>query len=306
SETWRMGEEIVRENVGNIFEESEGAIIFDGEKYGLHKRVFITAQGLTTYEAKEIGLAMLKKDRSPSDLYVMTTAVEQEEYFKVVKKAIELIDPYFEGRLKHVPHGMMQLTSGKMSSRSGNVVTGESLIENAQEVAAKKVSERVEGDATSELIDMIAVAGIKFNILKQRVSKNIAYDPDTAISFEGDSGPYLQYTYARCKSVIEKAKEQNIKSVTDGVVCDKSQDIEKLLAQFGEVVERSSNEYASHHVANYVLELAHEYNAYYAENIIVDIKNPELSAYRVAVTVATAQVIKNALMLLGIRVPEQM
>lgn len=303
SETWQEGEKIVRENVGEIFEESDGAVIFSGEKYGLHTRVFITGQGLPTYEAKEVGLAFLKKETSPSDLYVITTAVEQEEYFKVVKKSLELIDPSFEGKIKHVSHGMMQLATGKMSSRKGNVVTGESLIADAQRVAQEKMSERAQG-ATEDTIDAIAVAGIKFSILKQRAGKNIAYDMDAALSFDGDSGPYVQYTYARCQSVLEKAQENDITPVFEGKGDDN--DVEKILLQFGETVERASREYASHYIANYLLDLAHAYNAYYANHVIVDVENKEQSAYRAALTAAVAQVIKNGMNLLGIRVVEKM
>lgn len=305
SDTWKKGEEIVRAHIGDIFEESEGAIIFDGEKYGLHKRVFITTQGLPTYEAKELGLAFLKKEKDPSDIYVITTAVEQDEYFKVVKKALELVDESFVGKMRHVSHGMMQLSSGKMSSRKGNVITGESLIEDAQKVAAEKMSERAENDVAQDMVNMIAVAGLKFSILKQRSGKNIVYDADTALSFDGDSGPYVQYTYARCQSVITKAQQNNIQPAFTHA-CEESIVIEKILTQFEEVVEYASKEYAPHHIANYLLDLVHAYNSYYANNVIVDIEKQDISEYRVAITVATAQVIKNGMMLLGICVPEKM
>jgi len=305
SETWQKGEKIVRAHMGSIFEESEGAIIFDGEKYGLHKRVFITTQGLPTYEAKELGLAFLKKEKDPSDIYVVTTAVEQDEYFKVVTKALELIDESFVGKIRHISHGMMQLSEGKMSSRKGNVITGESLIADAQNVAKQKMSDRASGNVAEDTINKIAVAGLKFSILKQRSGKNIVYDADTALSFDGDSGPYLQYTYARCQSVIAKAEVNNI-APQFTKICEKSIVIEKILSQFGEVVEHSSKEYASHHIANYLLELAHAYNSYYADNVIVNVDATDLSEYRVAVTVATAQVIKNGTDLLGICVPEKM
>ncbi len=305
SETWQKGEEIVRAHMGDIFEESEGAIIFDGEKYGLHKRVFITTQGLPTYEAKELGLTFLKKEKDPSDVYLVTTAVEQDEYFKVVTKALELIDESFVGKLKHISHGMMQLSSGKMSSRKGNVITGESLIMDAQKVAAEKMSERAENDVAQDTINMIAVAGLKFSILKQRAGKNIVYDADTALSFDGDSGPYVQYTYARCQSVIAKAQKNNMQPAFIHA-CEGSIVVEKILTQFEEVVEYANKEYAPHHIANYLLDLVHAYNSYYADNIIVDVEEQDISEYRLAVTVATAQVIKNGMMLLGIRVPEKM
>lgn len=306
SETWRRGEQIVREHMGNIFEESDGAVIFDGEKYGLHKRVFITGQGLPTYEAKEIGLAMIKKETNPSDEYFVTTAVEQEEYFKVVQKALELVDPTFSGKIRHVTHGMMQLTSGKMSSRKGNVVTGETLIADAQEMAQKKMSERSINDTQDKTINAIAVAGIKFSILKQHIGKNVVYEPESALSFDGDSGPYLQYTYARCRSVIIKAQEQGIVAHIADKHCEESILIERLLTQFPEVVERAYEQSAPHIIANYLIECARTYNAYYAHTIIVDETQKELSAYRVGVTTAVAYTIEKGLKLLGISVVEHM
>jgi arginyl-tRNA synthetase len=305
SETWKKGAQIVHDHMGDIFEESDGAIIFDAEKYGLHKRVFITAQGLPTYEAKDVGLAMLKKETHPSDVYFTTTAVEQDEYFKVVKKAIELVDASFEGKIYHISHGMMQLSTGKMSSRKGNVITGESLIVDAQKVARKKMSERAIDDKREETVNAIAVAGIKFSILKQHIGKNVVYDAGTALSFDGDSGPYVQYTYARCRSVIAKAQEKNIiPSLVD--VCDASIVLERLLTQFPDVVARANAEHAPHHIATHLIKCAHEFNAYYAKKIFIDAKDHRQSAYRIALAQTVAQVLKNGLTLLGISAPEKM
>ncbi len=305
SETWKRGAQVVREHMGDIFEESDGAVIFDGEEYNLHKRVFITSQGLPTYEAKEIGLALLKKETNPSDLYMMTTAVEQEEYFKVVMKAIELVDATFAGKIIHIPHGMMMLTTGKMSSRKGNVITGETLIADAQEVARHKMSERAIDHSRESTVNMIAVAGIKFGILRQFIGKNIAYDTESAMSFDGDSGPYLQYTYARCQSVIAKAQEKGIMS-SFAHPCEGSILLERLLVQFPEIVVRANAERAPHQIATYIIKCAREFNAYYAKNVLIDDRDRELSAYRIAVAQATAQVVKNGLFLLGISTPEKM
>jgi arginyl-tRNA synthetase len=306
SETWQKGEEIVREHIGDIFEESDGAIIFKGEKHGLHTRVFITRQGLPTYEAKELGLAFLKKETCAVDRYIITTAVEQEEYFKVVKKVIELVDPSLEGKIMHIAHGMMQLASGKMSSRKGNVITGESLIEDAQNVAEEKMSERVaDCHENDNITNAIAVAGIKFSVLKQRSGKNIVFDPETALSFDGDSGPYIQYTYARCRSILRNAQEKSIEPSFEDLDAD-GRDLPRILVQFPEVVEHAGVEYASHYIANYLLELAHVFNTYYAVHVIIDEGERDRSASRIALTAATAQVIKNGMNLLGIRVPEKM
>lgn len=302
SNVWERGRAIVKENTGTIFEESDGAVIFSGEKYDLHTRVFITSNGLPTYEAKELGLALTKEEKIPADLYLIITAVEQEQYFRVVTKAIELIMPSLIGRIEHISHGMMQLTMGKMSSRSGNVVTGESLIKDAQKLAGEKLSDRVATDISTVTIDAIAVAGIKFSILKQSLGKNIAYDQDVALSFDGDSGPYIQYTYARCHSILSSAQEQGFSDDFDEN--ELIGDLERLLERFTEVLMQAMKMRAPHMVAQYILELAQEFNTYYAKIRILD--ESDHRSYRIALVRATAHVLKNGLDVLGIKAPERM
>ncbi len=298
SETWRVGKKIVEENIGKVFEESEGAIIFDGDKYGLHKRVFISKEGLTTYEAKDIGLAELKKDYNDSDIMISVTAVEQKPYFEVIFKALELLDVAYKGKFEHVSHGLLQLKSGKMSSRTGNVISGESLLKEAKEIARKKVQEKLSEDVKDESVDIVAVAGIKFSILKQSLEKNIIYDNEQALSFEGDSGPYLQYTYARIQSVLRKAELANIEINFDSF-SNNTLNIERLFSVFPEKVIISTREQAPHHVANYLLDLAHEFNSYYANNKIIS--NESSSSYKLAVAKATGHILKNGLGVLGIK-----
>ena len=150
-----IGKKIVEENIGKVFEESDGAIVFKAEKYDpkLHTRVFINSKGLPTYETKELGLTLAKFEEENLDLSIITTAVEQADYMKVVQKAIEQIHPDLENKMKHITHGMMRLSSGKMSSRMGNVVTGESLIEDAREEIVEKIKDR---DFTEEEKKQIA------------------------------------------------------------------------------------------------------------------------------------------------------
>ncbi len=302
SQTWPVGKEVVRKNIGKLFEESEGAVIFDGEKYNLHKRVFITAQGLTTYEAKDIGLAYLKRKYRDCDKFITVTGVEQKPYFQVVFKVLGLLDPYFAGRLEHISHGLMQLKTGKMSSRTGNVISGESLLYQARELARKKINQKFCEKADAQVVDDVAVAGVKFGILKQSLEKNVIYDPDKALSFEGDSGPYLQYTVARINSLLEKARSAGIQIETS------SRDesllaVERLLMIFPEKVSLAVEERAPHHVANYLTDLARAFNNYYAEHRILD---SDRVSYRLAVAAAVGRTIRNGLRLLGIRSPEKM
>ena len=304
SEVWRKGLATVRAYVGTVFEESDGAIVFPGEKYGLHTRVFVNAAGLPTYEAKEIGLAMQKLERYPeTDRFIVTTAVEQDEYFKVVIKTLELIRPDTIGRFEHVSHGMMRMASGKMSSRTGNVVTGESLLSDITELAGEKLAENKVPDEGGEAASMVAVAALKYGILRQETGKNIVYDAERWLSFEGDAGPYLQYSAVRARSVVGKAREDGILpdiAVFEGAIGE----TERLIARFPEVVAEAASLYTPHRVVTYLTELAHAFNTYYAQVKIVD--SDVEAPYRVALTLAVAQVLENGLSLLGVSVPEKM
>jgi len=303
-----IGEAIVRENIGKVFTESDGAVVFKGEDFDpkLHTRVFITSLGLPTYETKEFGLAIEKFKMNPGmDLSIVITANEQMDYMRVVAKALSIIHPELESKMKHITHGMMRFASGKMGSRKGNVVTGESLIKDTQSLVAEKMKDRdFDENEKLKIISVVAVAAIKYSILKQSTGGDIVYDFENSISFEGDSGPYLQYSYARANSVLEKAKAENI--LPDfGVLPEEIADIEKLLYRFPEIVLRSGKEYKPHYIANYLIEAARSFNSYYGNTMIVS-KDNKTSSYKVALTFAFTFVMKKGLHLLGIVAPEKM
>ncbi|MDZ4205668.1 MAG: arginine--tRNA ligase, partial [Patescibacteria group bacterium] len=176
-----------------VFEESDGAIVFKGENYDskLHTRVFITKQGLPTYEAKDIAHAIRKDETYRADRSIVITANEQNEYFRVVLRALEEVNKEVASKTEHIGHGMLRLPSGKMSSRTGNVITAEALIE--------EVKKKVKGD------EAVAIGAIKYMILRQAIGNDIIFDIDKSVSTEGDSVIYLQYAYARTNSLLEKA-----------------------------------------------------------------------------------------------------
>src|SRR3989338_3478091 len=293
-----IGERVVRENMG-VFEESDpepehpsstaklttgqgarygagDAIIFKGEKYDpkLHTRVFITSKGLPTYETKELGLTEEKFKVVPDmNLSVVVTANEQADYMKVVAKALSLIHPEYTDKMKHVTHGMMRLATGKMSSRKGKVVTGESLIRDTIALVKEKIAERDwDEEMKSKIAEVVGVSAVKYSILKQSTGGDIMYDFDKSISFEGDSGPYLQYSYARANSVLEKAKKENILPDPHAFGND-IYEVEKLLYKFPEVVHRSTEEYEPHYIASYLIEVARALNNFYWNTNIVKKKN---------------------------------
>lgn len=305
SETFEPGRAIVKEGLAKgVFEESEGAIVFKGERHGLHTRVFINQQGLTTYEAKELGLAYNKRKKWDFDISITTTAVEQEEYFKVVFKALSLLHPDLAEKLVHVTHGMMSLSGEKMSSRKGNVITGESLLKDTLACATEKIQERELPEALKEEIaEAVAVAGIKYSILKRKAGKNIVFNPDEALSFDGDSGPYLEYAHTRAVSVLEKAKKEGYTAETT-LAPQETTILEKLLYRFPEVVARSQTEHEPHYITTYLTDLAGAWNSWYASEKILD--ESTAVPYKLALAQAFAYTMKNGLWLLGIKAPEKM
>lgn len=290
-----------------IFEKSDGAIVFKGEKFDpkLHTRVFINSQGLPTYEAKELGLNTKKWKKMRPDQSIIVTGNEVVEYFHVVLKALELVEPDAARVTEHVSHGMLRLPEGKMSSRKGNVITGESLIEDIEKLVFERLKDRdMDDDQKAEAAQIIAIAAIKYSILRQTTSSDIIYDVDKSISFEGDSGPYLLYTAVRAQSVLEKAKKEKIKPV----ITNKDEEISPLsrhLSRFPEVVSRSAGEKAPHYIATYLIELSSMFNAWYANSQIVN-KDDIESSYKVALTQSVRIVMENGLKLLGMKIPEKM
>lgn len=300
SEGGPKGIEVVRSHP-EIFPQSDGAIVFRGEEYGLHTRVFINSAGLPTYEAKEIGLALMKKETWPFDLTITITGNEQADYFRVVIKAMELALPELKGRLTFKTNGMLRFAEGKMSSRAGNIVRGEDLINDLAEVARARAKES-RADDPEELARQIAVAATKYQILKQGFGKNIIFDRERALSLEGDSGPYLQYAHARAHQILERANASGVRARFDASAA--SSDLARLLHRFPEIVERAAAEYEPHLVTNYLLQVASEFNRWYAQEQILD--GTPAAAHKVALTAAVARTLKNGLWILGIPAPEKM
>ena len=286
SEAGPFGKKLVTEWLGKgVFEESDGAIIFRGE----HTRVFINAAGLPTYEAKELGLVKLKFEKYPYDQSIVITGNEVDAYFRVLLTAMAKIFPDLAARTRHLSHGMLRLATGKMSSRTGEVITAESLI--------TEVTRAARGN------EAVAIGAIKFAILKQAPGRDIVFDLAKSLALTGDSGPYLQYAYARAKSVLAKVDHPSLNKEGKGEVRDAGP-VEKLLIHFPGVAARAGREFAPQLLVTYLIALAGAFNHYYAENQIIG--SGESEAYRLALTAAVAQVLANGLRLLGIPTPEKM
>jgi arginyl-tRNA synthetase len=306
SEVIEKGLKIVKDNMGHIFEESEGAIVFQGQKYDpkLHTRVFVNSQGIPTYETKEIGLTLTKFEKENLDLSIVTTAIEQAEYMKVVQKAISLIYPEMEKKMKHITHGMMKLVSGKMSSRKGNIITGESLINDSISTVLEKIKDReFSEEDKKDISEKVGISALRYSILKSSLGSDIIYDFEKSISFDGDSGPYLQYTAVRANSILEKSSNFNLEgrgNIPSGVSI-----LEKKIYQFPEVVEKSYLNLEPHHIVKYLTELASCFNIFYGQTKILDEGN-NCMEYNLKLIKSFYQTMKNGLWLLGIKIPKKM
>ena len=298
----KVGEKIVQEYVKKgVFQESQGAIVFPGEKHGLHSRVFINSKGLPTYEAKELGLAPTKYKDFKYDLSVIVTGNEIIEYFKVLIAALKEVNPELGEKTIHLSHGMVRLQEGKMSSRTGNIITGEELLDEIKKRVAKL-------NADEKTAEIVALGAVKYSLLRVGLGKDIIFDFEKSLNTEGESGPYLQYTYARCKSILRKAQSMKYET-RDMKQYDFSAEeltVLRLLYRFPEVVQEAAEKFAPSIICNYVFDVAQAYNHFYNTTPVLKAETKEKCTFRLLLTASTAQVIQNSLKLLGIQTLEKM
>jgi len=337
SQTFELGKETVLKFLEKgVFEESEKAIIFDGEKYGLHKRVFITHEGNPTYEGKDMGLFQMQYKDFPFDRNIHVVASEQAEYFKVIFEAMDKIQPGMKEKQYNLSYGMVKLTSGKMSSRTGDVITAEWLIDEAKQKVAEVLKESDLSDEEKEEInEKVALGAIKFTMLHATARNDIAFDLEQAVKLHGDSGPYLQYAYTRISSILRNfdchpessschserslrseeslpptAKDSSVATLPQNDISfetfnESDWNLAKKLIYFPEVVTKCADEYSPHHITRYLLDLAALFSSWYEQNSVKNAE-PELQKVRLKLLQSVRQVLKNGLYLLGIETVEKM
>lgn len=297
-----QGKSIVESNIGDLFKQDQGSVIFPGVEYGLHNRVFISSQGNPTYEAKELGLAKREFGDFNYDRSYHLVASEQSGYFQVVFKVIDLLFPELAGKKVHISYEYVDLKGRKMSSRLGDVVTFDELLAEVRKKVSKLM--KIDSEDRDKTIDIISIGAIKFMMLQYSPQTKIYFDLEKSVSLEGDSGPYIQYTYARAKSVLRSA-EYNYKPEFENSNLNKfERDILQKLEHFPAVVEEASESLNPTILANFLLELSRLFNLFYQQNQII--KSEDKSGLRLAITCALAVTIAQGLYLLGIDVVERM
>lgn len=280
----------VKEHTGEIYEESEGAVVFRGEKMGLHTRVFINREGVPTYEAKDVGLIFTKWDDWHFDESIVVTGNEQSEYMKVVLASVNEYAPELVERTRHLTHGLVKLPGNvKMSSRKGNFLKAVDVLEMIREMLG--------GDKADE---KVVLAAIKYAFLKYKMGGDIVFDPQESVSTNGNSGVYLLYSAVRAKKILAKA---GVGGDATGEISVYERNLDKKLVGYREVVVSAVREKAPYKVCNYLYELAQEFSRFY-EN--VKVAGSEREAELMLVVRAYLNVMEHGLGLLGIEVPEEM
>lgn len=293
-ETDRVGKQIVEDNIGAVFERSDGAVIFKGEDYGLHTRVFISSRGTTLYEARDFGLMSLKGQEFNPDASYIVTAIEQKEYFNVVLKAASLCIPQYANQTHNLSTGTVKLSTGKMSSRTGDVVNIGWLFNEIEKALIAR-------GAQSETIQGAIVGALRYTMLKNRVENDTIFDIGEAISLDGNSGPYLQYAHARACSVIRKSQLQAADTIAN-IQADERALLRKL-SEYNDAVQKAVDELLPHHICTYLYELAQSFNRFYEHNRVIG--DPR-EAERLLLVKSYAKQLKQGLAILGIDAPEKM
>lgn len=297
SETADEGKRIVGEALEKgILIESQGAVIYPGEKDGLHSRVFLTSEGLPTYEAKDLGLANMQDAEFNPDKIIHIVGADQKGYFEVLFKVLEKLNPGLGKKEMHLSHGLVSRNTGKMSSRKGNVIAGESIIENAKKTIIEQYK------TPEDVAEQIAVGAVKYSFLRVGISQNIVFDIGKATSLQEDSGPYLQYTYARTQSVCEKAKTRD--AIESNIsMNEEERAVAKNIIKFPDIVRVAAEGFAPHILCDFLFTLAQSYNNFYSKHKIIGSSNERV---RLLITRAVGNNIKNGLTLLGIQAPKRM
>mgnify|MGYP002738694655 CR=1 FL=1 len=316
SDTYLVGRERVLKGVedGVFYRKEDNSVWADLSERNLDHKLLLRADGTSVYMTQDIGTAKVRYDDYPIDTMIYVVGNEQNHHFKVLSAILDMLGYDFGKGLVHFSYGMVELPEGKMKSREGTVVDADDLMAEMIETARKTSNELGKLDnctpqEAEEIVRMVGLGALKYFILKVDPKKNMTFNPEESIDFNGHTGPFIQYTHARIQSVLRKAAEQQIEiSSTIGTVelSDKEEALVQTLMDFATVVKQAAEEYNVSLVANYVYDLVKEYNQFYHDFPILREENESLRAFRLMLSRNVALTVKKGMSLLGIDVPDRM
>ena len=317
SDTYLVGKETVLGGLeqGKFYRREDGSVWADLTGEGLDEKLLLRSDGTSVYMTQDIGTAQLRFRDYPIDKMVYVVGNEQNYHFQVLSLLLDRLGFSWGKGLVHFSYGMVELPEGKMKSREGTVVDADDLMDEMIRTA-RETSEELGGklndmpeEEKAEISRIIGLGALKYFMLKVDARKNMLFNPKESIDFNGNTGPFIQYTYARTRSIERKAAEAGIdidNAAVPATISEKECGIIRMLNEFPNVVKQVGTDYSPSGIANYTYELAKEYNQFYHDFSILREENAETKAFRILLTRNVGKVIKTAMNLLGIEVPERM
>lgn len=314
SETYLLGKSLVQEGLssGTLYQQENGSIWADLTEQGLDHKLLLRADGTSVYMTQDLGTAQLRYSEFTPSSMIYVVGNEQNYHFDALKIILKKLNKDWADSIRHLSYGMVELPDGKMKSREGTVVDADDLMDQMFETAKQMTeelgkSEELDEKESTRLYSVISLAALKYFILKVDPKKTMLFNPRESIDFNGNTGPFIQYTYARIKSVIRKSQTALPLSSSFTLALEpKEIELVKLLNLYPDVINEAANALSPSLIAGYAYDLAKEYNQFYHELTILKESDDEKRLFRLALSSLTARVISDALSILGIEVPERM
>lgn len=314
SKTYLTGKKVVEKGVADkIFsKKSDGSVWVDLSEDGLDEKILLRSDGTSVYITQDIGTAILRYENNPEMKGVIyTVGSEQDYHFKVLFKILEKLKYSWSHNLHHLSYGMVDLPSGKMKSREGTVVDADEIIYEMKSRASNISDElgKIQDFTLNEkdqLNKMIGMGALKYFILKVDSKKRILFNPDESIDFNGNTGPFIQYTHARIQSLLKKGGELSYHLNESLIINDKEKQLIKKILEFPSVIKNAGSNLSPATIINYTYDLVKDYNSYYQSVSILKISDKEMKNFRMSLSLMVARIIRNSMNLVGIDVPEKM
>lgn len=317
SDTYLLGKDLVSEGLANgvFFKKEDNSVWIDLSDEGLDHKLILRGDGTSVYMTQDLGTAELKYKEYQADDSIYVVGNEQDYHFKVLFLILKKLGKTWADGLYHLSYGMVDLPSGKMKSREGTVVDADDLMDEMFDTSKARTEELGKTEGLDEptktaLYETIGMGALKYFLLKVEPKKRLLFDPKESIDFQGHTGPFIQYTHARIKSILRRAEAEGGADVEREALPEKISDSERDLIQelsnYPQIIEAAAHDYSPALIANYVYEVAKGYNKFYHEESVLKAEDALVKKFRVDLSMATAQIIASGMKLLGITVPERM